>query len=116
MEGGLFTLALFFMLAVYGVHKFSVLVSKRNPNLSQLLLEGENDPMKGTEFLNEGFKIAFAVENYHTKENKDDPRYVRWISYLQEDVGNDKIYTPLPMVKCTEQDYKEFYTPQLRSK
>lgn len=73
MEGGIFTIVLFFMLTVYGIHKFSVLLSKRNPNLTQLLLEGENDPMEGTYFLNDGFKIAFAVENYHTKEGKDAP-------------------------------------------
>lgn len=102
MEGGLFTLILFLLMTVYGVHKFSVLLSKRNPNLTQLLLEGENDPMKGTYFLNDGFKIAFAVENYHSKEGLDDPRYVRWISYLQEDTGDEKVYTPLPMVPCTE--------------
>ena len=112
MEGGIFTIALFFLLAVYGIHRFNVLVTKRNPNLTQLLLEGENDPMTGTYFLNDGFKIAYAVENYHSKDGMDDPRYVRWVSYLEENFDGVETLTPLPMKKCTEQDYSEFYPPQ----
>ena len=52
--------------------------------MTQLILEGENDLLTGTNFFDDGFKIAFSVENFHTKEERDDPRYVRWVAYLDE--------------------------------
>lgn len=58
-----------------------------------------------------GFKIAFTVMDFKTKEILDDPSYVQWNVYMHEATDFER-NTPKKMLayhKCTEEDYDSFF-------
>ena len=60
--------------------------------------------------LNEaGFKIAFGVFDYDTKQILNDPEFVQFDFYLETRKNLDVIQkVPLRSHKCTQQDFNEF--------
>ncbi len=52
--------------------------------------------------------MAFSVEGYSDKKNKDDPRYVKLMArmvYKDNGEAKDKV---LKLHKCTEKDWNKF--------
>ena len=55
-----------------------------------------------------GFRMAFTMENYLTKETLNDPRYVKWIVRMYGRNNGEWYEDILPFHKCTEDDYSQF--------
>ena len=79
IAGGVFSIALYMVVIMYATIKCSHLLTKHNPNISSYF---KIDEMQETAVnLNENkFRFAFSIENvYGIKEQKNDPRYVKFI-------------------------------------
>ena len=49
-----------------------------------------------------GFKVAFTVENYLTREIKNDPRYVKYLVRIFGVEDGQEFEKMIPFHKCTE--------------
>ena len=54
-------------------------------------------------------KFAFSIVNYFSKELKDDSRYVKLQARLLKKVNREFTETILPLHRCTEEDFEQFY-------
>ena len=105
LVGGIMTILLVGTVLLYATIQLINLMNRRNPTMSQFIEEhyfNENDKYN----LNtSGFKIAFAIEDYHTQVLKDDTRYVKWIIRLFGKKDGEYYERILDHHKCTEEDY-----------
>ena len=58
-----------------------------------------------------GFKIAFTVMNFKTREVLDNPAYVQWNVYMHERdfFESEKPKRALGYRKCTDEDFASFF-------
>ena len=108
MTGGLFTFLVCIVLMVYSTIKLLQLVDKHNPNVSEVK---ELDFYNFEEILNLkeiGFKIAFSVEGYHSRDMKNDPRYVKYLVRTFGIKDGEQFEVILPYHKCTDEDWDTF--------
>lgn len=76
LPGLTLTVAVLIVLFIYFKHQVTILVSRKNPNITENLLTDAFDTDFNTTFSALDFKIAFAVEDYNTYANKVDPSYM----------------------------------------
>ena len=109
IAGGVLSIVLYMTVFMYSMIKLGHLVTKHNPNISTFYKDNE---MYGISLnLNERkFRFAFTVESYRQpKEQKNDPRYVKYLVRYYGKRKGKEFQRILPYHKCTEDDYKEFY-------
>lgn len=111
LTGGISTVLIAVILLTYSSLKLLQLVSKENPNVSEV---NELDYYNFEEVLSLqdiDFKIAFSVEGYLSREIKDNPKYVK---YIVRQFGKENGYPYeriLPYHKCTLEDWKALPMP-----
>ena len=106
--GGVITSIVFIVGLAFAVQKFLTLMEKKDVLVTSHWKFGA---MEGNEMvnLNEiGFRVAFTMENYLTKEPKNDPRYVKWIVRMYKKTDGVFSEDILPFHKCTWDDIKAF--------
>ena len=77
--GGCLSVLLVLVWAIYGIIKFSEMVGKQNPFISETNEPNFYDYKTHINLNDIGFKLAFSVESYFDAEMKADPRYVKYI-------------------------------------
>ena len=80
--GGCLSLMVILLWMVYGVIKFSQMMSKHNPFISEIKEKNFFDYNTRLDLNEINFKMAFSIEGYLDKEVKNDPRYVKYIVRL----------------------------------
>ena len=55
------------------------------------------------------YRIAFSFVNAHSKNLKDDPRYVKILACTVRRVDTKLSETILGLHKCTDKDWEQFY-------
>ena len=109
--GGVFSLIIFMIALSYGLLKMIHLLDKANPNVTVV---SDKDVYDFNEILNFGeinFRIAWSIEGYHSREMKNDPKYVK---YLVRKVGRkngESFEKIMDYHICTEDDWAEFTPP-----
>ena len=63
-----------------------------------------------------GFRVAFTVEGYHSREMKDDHRFVKYLVRIFGRHKGEEYERLLNFHKCTENDWKYFAPPSSTSK
>ena len=108
MTGGVLSFAIFVVFIIYGSIKMIHLLSKHNPQVSQVL-EMDVFTFEDELELNDiDFRVAFSVEGYHSREMKDDPRYVKWLVRFFTIEEGQEVETMIPFHKCTDEDWEKF--------
>ena len=97
---------MFATVAMYAIIRFSVLTSRKNPNINKFELFNYYENIDSVDLQEIGFKFAFTVENYMTGERRDDPRYVKWIVRIFGKDDGTPYEKVLDTYKCTEEDYR----------
>lgn len=108
---------MFCTVTVYALIRFSVLTSRKNPNINKYEILDFYENTDSVDLQEVGFKFAFTAENYMTGEMRDDPRYVKWIIRIfGKEEGTPPYERVLDYHKCTDDEYKQFYPVSKRSK
>ena len=70
---------LMIILTLFGLLKLSHLLSFHNPSINTYT---EIDALSGWDFdpVENDFFMAFALEDYSSKEARDDPKFVKWLA------------------------------------
>ena len=106
--GGIITCLIIALMAAYAAMKFSHLLERHNPNLSQYTetnIFDDNDRLNLNEI---NFRLAFSIEGYLDKEMKNDPRYVKYLVRLfgrKEGVAYEQF---IPYHECAQADWDQF--------
>ena len=111
MAGGVITFFILVVTLVYASIKMVQLFDRHNPTVSQVLDKNVFDYNEKINLNEIGYRVAFSVEGYHSREMKDDPRYVKYLVRIfgkKEGVEYEKF---IPYDKCTEEDWAEFPPP-----
>ena len=58
-----------------------------------------------------GFKFAFSVEGYFDKEQKNDPKYTKYMVRVRGIDEGNPYENILPFHDCTEEDWAGFPEP-----
>ena len=62
------------------------------------------------------FRLAVTIEDYYSpRQLKVDPKYVKWIFRIYGKRNNVWYQELLPYHKCTDEDFAEFYPPEVNS-
>ena len=99
------------ILLSYGTLKIFHLVTKHNANVT---IVEDLDVFDFTETLNLNeinFRFAFSVVGYHSREIKNDPRYVKYLVRIFGKKEGKEYERLLPYRLCTDSDWDEFYPP-----
>ena len=57
------------------------------------------------EFIESDFRMAFTVEGRYNLERKDDPRFVKYLVYINELVNGEFKRKEVSYHPCTDKDY-----------
>ena len=106
------TLILILILVFYALQKGQIMLYKENPDIYVATFENFFEPSYEFKLEENGFKIAFGVNDYRTGQPYDDPNFVTWTVRLNEYVNQRSVSKKnVAFHKCTEQDYDSFYPP-----
>ena len=113
--GALLSIAMMSISFLFALLKLTHLMARKNPLVNTFILQNEipnNDPFRPHET---NFRMAVALQDFVTTESKSDPRYVKWASFFY--TAKDGIWTTrsIPIYRCQEADYEQFYPPELNS-
>ena len=113
--GGVLTCLIAVLMLFYASIKFEQLIIRHNPTLSQYT-EFNRFDLNDRLSLNEiNFRFAFSVEGYHSKEMKNDPRYVKYLVRVFGIKEGQEYETFIPYHKCTDSDWAQFRPPATAS-
>ena len=95
-----FLLILFFMFALI---KFQALTIVRNPNISVATISDHFDSNERVKYDDlSGFKIAFGIVDYLTREDRSSSDYVKFMATFETRSQDSWYNKVLPFEKCTE--------------
>ena len=61
--------------------------------------------------------LAFGMRDYNTDKFKEDPKRIKWEVHIYEGDGKTDTLAQVALAhKCTELEWKKFYTPARKSK
>ena len=78
LPGSVVSIFLYFVLLAFIVQRLQQLITYNNPVISQALLTNIYDASHQFDLTENGFKIAFGVNNFRTAAPLDDPNIVSW--------------------------------------
>lgn len=113
--GGVFTLLIITTVLLYAIEKFSHMMARKNPLLSQMNIDSDDETIN----LNEsGFRVAVTIEDFLPPHRiKDDGRFVQWkFRVLEKSAENGIQVRYLDYKVCDEADYAQFYPIQEQSR
>ena len=94
---------------LFAIIKSNHLTTGKNPNISYSEeYDNFGTPEQGMIDINM-ISAAFYVQDYFTKEAKDDPRFVEW--EVNTWTGNETPDQTFGVHKCNEDDFEKFYQP-----
>lgn len=99
------------VLLTYGALKFSQMLSKHNPFISEITERNFFDYETSLDLNEIKFKMAFSIEGYLDNEIRDDHRYVKYIVRTFGKRKDVKYQEMIPFHKCTEEDWHKFFKP-----
>ena len=108
ITGGVVSVAITMIILCYGVLKFIHLITKHNSNVASVLETGVFDFNDVTNLNEVGFRFAFSVRDFRSKELKDDPRYVKYLVRMYGRKEGKEFERILPYHKCEESDWDKF--------
>ena len=53
--------------------------------------------------------MAFVVEGFGDRKRKADPRYVKYIARMWNEIDGKETFKNIPMHECTDSDLAQFY-------
>ena len=78
MPGRFCTIIAVTLMITFIAAKVIMLHVRHNPSMSMTVIPEAYDSTFKFNFEEQNFNIAIAVVDFHTREAKDDPEYVRW--------------------------------------
>lgn len=88
-------------------------MEKKNPLVTNYKSIDYFDNAYKTELGVANFMLAFGVEQYDTREGKDDPFFVEWqINSAEKFFGLERTTKPIKYHKCTDEDWAQFNPPR----
>ena len=115
MTGGVVTFCIIVIILVYSSMKLIQLFDRHTPTVSQVLDKNVFDYNEQINLNEIKFRVAFSVEGYHSREMKNDPKYVKYLVRIFGKKGGVEYETFIPYQKCTEEDWAEFPKPNAAS-
>lgn len=106
--GGLVTFLIIVITLCYGTLKFYQMMIKHNTNVTSVYETDVFDFKEVTNLHDIGFRMAFSVRGYDTKELKDDPRYVKYLVRMFGRIKGIEFERIMPYHRCTEEDWEVF--------
>jgi len=102
----------------FGLSKMPYLISRKNPMLTTYTSHDSTHAEHEIDLSETGFKLAFGLEHYYTREGRYDPNFVELhMSLVEYLIDEDHLMYRKPVIqdikirKCTEEDWKGFNTP-----
>jgi len=114
--GLVFTSFIMVAMLYFGLSKMPYLIAKKNPSVTNYLSIEHFDSTNEVDLSTNRFGIAFGLEDYKTREVKDDPFFVEWHAGHHTYLNGEESVTPLPLHKCNDEDWKDFNEPSKSSK
>ena len=105
--GGLLTIVMLITVALYGAKKTQHLINKANPTVSSIELPNAIDMNEVINIGKTNFRFAFNLER--RKEDKNDPKFVRWHVRNYGRRNGKSFENNLPIHRCTAEDMSSFY-------
>lgn len=97
------------ILLMFASLKFSQLVDRQNPSVSQVLQQSYYSDSDEFNMQENRLKIAFTLENYIEQKKRLDPRYVKPFVRIVSSFDGEDIYKELHWHECTQADFDGFY-------
>ena len=112
--GGCLSILIITVTLIYALLKFNAFYTKADPTIYGDTLKDQTEQviLKGSDVA-----MAFSLESFAGKVQKDDPRYIRMFAFnhVWHDDGR-QVYHSIPLHKCTEDDFSQFNEVERRSK
>ena len=110
--GGFCTFIVWLLTFTYALIRFEYLVLGKDPNINVVFKQDVyDDTDKLGIFKDNGYRIAFVVEDYRLQQTKGSHKYVKYIAtyWTQTDDGRFEIKN-IPLHPCTEKELaNDFY-------
>ena len=110
--GGCLSFIVITITFLFAVLKLQHMLLKRNPTVTQLTeTGGTNDEI--FDLKEEGFMMAFALEDYASRSPRGDLRFLKWVAHyitydINGDIAEEKAW---PLSPCTVDDIAKFDLP-----
>ena len=104
------------LVLIFMTVKFMVLAQRKAPLITNATIPSHFDNSLEWSWAENGYRMAFGVQNYDDQSSKDSPDVVRWTPELITIKGDDWTRKPLGVHKCTEEDFERFNPVELKSK
>ena len=105
MTGGLVTFAIFVVMLIYASIKMIQMYEHHNPQVAQFTEKTVFDFNEKLDLNAINFRLAFTVEGYHSREQKNDPRYVKYLVRIFGIKDGKEYEKFIPYHECTEEDW-----------
>ena len=107
--GGLLTVAVTILVAIFAFTKAHELANPQNPTINSINLPNAIDEEETINIGDSNFRFAFNLEGFGSKGIEIDERYVRWRvrNYGRRD--GEYFQNMIPIHKCTKDEMAEFY-------
>ena len=113
--GGITSIVMLYITTVFFIARFLHFIERQNPTVNTYQ---RKDAFANDDRLllgNDGFRLAFAVENYFTQKSLQDPRYVKWFATLVIASDGEQKEYELQTNLCRDEDFEKFYPIEERS-
>ena len=114
--GGLTSLAMFYIMFLFGLAKLLHLIQRQNPTVNTYTRKDAFANDSKLSLADSNFQMAFSLENYITGESLADPRYVKWTANVRTIINDQSESRELPIYACRDQDFAKFYPIDEKSK
>ena len=104
LVGGVATIAVLLLTLAYASLKMVYLLGRRNPTVNDSKIDGYFPNTETVNFNEIGWKMAFTIENFETRKQIRDPRYVKLIVRLLKKHPEGLSEQHLPFHRCTPDD------------
>ena len=115
--GCILSLVVLTVTILFSLVKLRHLAARQNPFVNTYVRRdayGESDVFKTSD---NGFMMAFTLQDYITGEIKDDARYMKWFAeYTTVSPEGQTTTREVSVSPCTAADFERFETPERRSR
>ena len=110
------TVVILLLTMLYAILRLIVLMRGSNPQINVITSRNliQNDEILNLNEMN--YRMAFVVEGFADKRRRSDPRYVKYIARIWNEVGSEQVFTNVPIRECTDEDLDQFYPVDSASK
>lgn len=106
--GGVISTFIITLVLIYASIKLNQLINRDNPNINETDIADHYSIEDRIDLNDINFRMAWSVEGVLDEQNRDDPRYVKWIVRMIGKENGTWYEKILPHHKCTEEDYAQF--------